>query len=231
MSASTLHLLAFLVPISAQPVLAQGLPELMPRDLEVDLALSALPTHLRPEAGVWILERGGYAEVRGSTNGFTCLVRRMGAVPGPFFDSMIPICYDAEGTATLFPAVLDETKLLEEGYTFEEVASRVAEGWEAGTYNLPGPGVSYMLSPVFRAMGPNGSFTYVPHVMFYGPHKTDKDVGANGDRFDWVPFVQAPGFPSAMMVIPVGEKEREAIIADGAQLIRRVEEFADPDRQ
>ena len=54
---------------------------LLPRTLEVELALSAAPTHLRDQASVWVLERNGYAVEKQGTNAFTCVVsRRAGAL-------------------------------------------------------------------------------------------------------------------------------------------------------
>jgi len=202
-----------------------ALPELLPRDLEVDLALSALPLHLRADATAYALERGGYAVAKEGTNGFSCLVRRNGAVPGIYFDSVIPICYDREGSETLLKASLDEIAMIEQGVALEDVASRIAEGFKSGKYRAPGPGVSYMLSPVFKATTARGTASYIPHIMFYGPYKTNEEIGASGERFGPTPFIQAAGLPSAMMVVPLGEKEREAIVAREADLIRRAEPY------
>lgn len=202
-----------------------ALPELLPRDLEVDLALSALPVHLRAEASAYALERGGYKLVKQGTNGFSCLVRRNGAVPGIYFDSVIPICYDREGSETLLKASLDEITMIEQGLALDEVASRIAEGFKSGKYRAPGPGVSYMLSPVFKATTARGTASYIPHIMFYGPYKTNEEIGASGERFGPTPFIQAAGLPSAMMVVPLGEKEREEIVAREADLIRRAEPY------
>jgi len=58
----------------ANAVSAQPLPELLPREKEIALALSAAPEHLRYDAGVYVLERNGFVKVRSSTNGFTCIV-------------------------------------------------------------------------------------------------------------------------------------------------------------
>lgn len=217
-----LPLLLLLAPARAQNDRA-ALPELLPRGLEVELALSAVPPHLRAEAAVYALERGGYVKAREGTNGFSCLVRRNGAVPGPFYDTIAPTCYDREGSGTLLPAVLDEIRLLEQGKSNEEVAAAIEKGWKEGRYQVPGPGVSYMLSPVFRLNGRDDF--YVPHVMFYGPYKTNEDVGSAAERFGYMPFMQAPGSPAAMMVLPAGEQERAAIAEQERDLIARVERY------
>jgi hypothetical protein len=55
---------------------AQPLPELLSREKEIALALSAAPEHLRQGAGVYALERDGFVKVRDSSNGFICIVNR-----------------------------------------------------------------------------------------------------------------------------------------------------------
>ena len=55
----------------------------------------------------------------------------------------------------------------------------------------------------------------------------DADVGASDDRLDYVPFVQAPGTPGAVMVVPVGEQERAAITEVQQALIDRVTAWLD----
>lgn len=200
--------------------------DLLDRDLEIELALSAMPEHMRDGTAVLALERGGYVPARDGDNGFTCLVRRSGAVPGRFTDSILPICYDAVGSSTLLPAVLDEVRMLEDGESFGQVAVAIEQAWRDGKYEVPGPGVSYMLSPVFCLAGRCGG--YVPHTMFYAPYRLAPEVGANDDLFDYIPTLQAAGTPGCMMVIPVGEKERAAIISAGASLIARAQQAMGP---
>lgn len=211
------------------PMCARGqsiiVTERLPGELETELALSALPPHLRNDAGVYHLFEDGYETVREPRGEFMCLVRRNGAIPGTFGDSIAPVCYDREGTRTLLPAVLDEVEMVQTGVPPDTVRSRIAARWASGVYERPGPGVSYMLSPVFRLNGRNDAF--VPHIMFYGPGKTDHDIGATGDRLDHVPFVQAPGLPSAMMVIPVGSDERGLIRDRESDLVDRVQRYID----
>lgn len=209
----------------AHSSMAQGfeLPEMLPPDLEQELALSALPSHLRLHAGVLLLSKSGYVEQQPETNGFTCLVRRMGAIPGTFSNAILPICYDKEGSETLLPAVKDEVNLLMQGMEPTEVASIIDRGWKSNRFRVPGPGVSYMLSPIFYLNGRDGG--YVPHVMFYSPYKTDSDVGASSDRLDYVPFIQGPGRPSAVMVSPVGIQEREDIMNAEQALISKVQAY------
>src|ERR1700724_2737679 len=51
----------------------------LPRDLEIQLALSALPPHLRDNATVYVLNpETGFSVARQGTNGFHALVARTG---------------------------------------------------------------------------------------------------------------------------------------------------------
>src|SRR5258708_18145619 len=51
----------------------------LPRDLEIQLALSSLPAHLRDHATVYVLNpTQGFEVARTGTNGFSALVARTG---------------------------------------------------------------------------------------------------------------------------------------------------------
>ena len=224
-SISAVFLLAAITVSFPTNMQAQPVPgtRLLPEVLETELALSALPVHLRSGAGVLLLESGGYVRSRDSENGFECLVRRHGAIPGIFSDTIAPVCYDAEGAGTVMQAVLDEVAMLQEGTEPTEVAETINERWADSAYDLPGPGISYMLSPVFRLNGRDDAF--VPHLMFYAPNKSNPDVGAGEDRLSYVPWIQAAGRPSAVMVVPVGIQERKAIAQQESGLIARVKDY------
>jgi hypothetical protein len=56
--------------------------------------------------------------------------------------------------------------------------------------------------------------------MFYGPNLTDNDIG--GARGAFV-FMNRVG-PDGMMIVPVGQKERDAIVSDAQSLIAQVEQ-------
>ena len=64
---------------------------LLPRALEIELALSAAPTHLRGGAAVWVLDKSGYAIAKKGGNPFACVVSRRAG-------DLFPVCWDAEGT-------------------------------------------------------------------------------------------------------------------------------------
>src|SRR5260370_28304966 len=95
----------------------QQLPELFPREKEIELALSAAPEHLRKGAGVYVLERSGFVKVRDSANGFTCIVNRDHPL------NQKPVCFDAEGTATILPKILRVGELLMQGKPMSEIDS------------------------------------------------------------------------------------------------------------
>src|SRR5208283_5746001 len=70
--------LLFLLTASAENTQANKI-EPLPRDLEVQLALSALPSHLRDNATVHVLDPDkGFEVARKGTNGFHAFVGRTG---------------------------------------------------------------------------------------------------------------------------------------------------------
>jgi hypothetical protein len=166
------------------------------------LALSAAPKHLRAGAGVYVLERSGFVKARDSSNGFTCIVNRDHPL------SLKPTCYDAEGAATILPVVLRFGELLMQGMPLPEIHREIDEGFRGGKFISPRrPGVAYMLSGEIRNFNPRtgklGSFP--PHVMFYAPNLTDKDIGSTGDGADGLPFIAYQGPQGYMiMLVPAG---------------------------
>src|SRR2546429_5861626 len=73
--------LTLLVSLTASPQSAEKTRKLgpLPRDLEIQLALSALPPHLRDNATVYVLNPDkGFEAVRKGANGFHTLVARTG---------------------------------------------------------------------------------------------------------------------------------------------------------
>src|SRR5581483_11059620 len=112
---------------------------LLPRDLEIELALSAAPKHLRDQATVWTLDATGYTKARQGTNAFTCLVSRRGG-------DLFPVCWDAEGARSLLPLDFEDARLRLAGKSGSEIDAIVAAGFENGEYHAPArAGVAYML--------------------------------------------------------------------------------------
>src|SRR5262249_48008756 len=110
----------------------------LPRDLEIRLALNALPKELREAASVLVLEPSGYTKARTGTNPFTCMVSRRG---GNFY----PVCFDEEGTRTILPAFADDAVWRLKGTADEQIERQLADGFEQGRYRPPSrPGIAYM---------------------------------------------------------------------------------------
>ena len=65
---------------------------LLPRALEIELALSAAPKHLRDDATVWVLDKSGYAIAKKGGNAFACVVSRRAG-------DLFPVCWTRKGLA------------------------------------------------------------------------------------------------------------------------------------
>ena len=189
---------------------------LLPRALEIELALSAAPRHLRDDATVWVLDKNGYTIARKGGNAFACVVSRRAG-------DLFPVCWDAEGTRSLLPLDVEDAQLRLSGKSGSEIEAIVTERFKSSQYHAPSrAGIAYMLSPIRYRIDEHGGVTRTasnPHLMFYGPNLTDTDVG--GVRGAFV-FINRVG-PDGMMIVPVGQKEREAIVSDAQSLIAQVE--------
>jgi hypothetical protein len=176
------------------------LPQLMDRQKESTLALSACPEHVAGKAAVYVLEKSGYVKVRDSQNGFTAIVQH--SQPG----SQEPQCLDAEGTRTFLPRYLKVAELRAQGKSPEEIKRFVADAFAKGIFQSPArPGVDYMLSTEnivpLDEKGTIGHFP--PHVMFYGPYLTNADLGSDGNLAGPA-FVAGEGSPHALIIVPFG---------------------------
>jgi hypothetical protein len=176
------------------------LPQLLPRDKEIALALSAAPEHLRKDAAVYALDRNGFVKVRESKNGFTCIVNRDHPL------NQKPVCFDAEGTATILPKILRVGELLMQGKSMSEINAEIAEGFRTGKYIAPRrAGVAYMLSGDIRNFNPSTSKveSFPPHVMFYAPNLTNADLGTTPEALakdPSLPFVAYQG-PHGFIIV------------------------------
>ena len=186
---------------------------LLPRDLELRLAVNALPKELRDSAAVLVLEPAGYVRARPGTNPFTCIVSRRG---GNFY----PVCFDEEGSRTILPAFADDAILRLKGLSDEEIERQLAAGFESGRYRPPArPGIAYMLSPATYMLNSGKLTRTPPHTMFYAPFLNDSDIGGVMGK---TAFVDRPG-PHGMIIVLAGQKEREALMSDSQALVDEVE--------
>src|SRR5512135_3340417 len=166
--------------------------EPLPRDLEIQLALSALPPHLRDGATVYVLNPDkGFEVARKGTNGFHAFVARTGddAFRGSWpltvyrDDILYPISFDKAGTGAQMRVFFDAAEMQAKGTPPGELKKIIKDRYKSGYYKAPErAGLSYMLSPVLRTYwNPEESDSVVtanvPHVMYYAPHVSDADIG------------------------------------------------------
>ena len=155
------------------------LPELLARERELELALSAAPEHLRKDAAVFALQRGGYVKAREGSNGFTCIVEREG------IKGIAPVCFDQEGSETTLLMAFRKARLVEEGKSAQEVERIIDDEYRTGKLVAPRkPGIAYMLSSEFKLHDhKSGQMVVVfpPHLMFYAPYRKNSDIGARSE--------------------------------------------------
>jgi len=210
----------------------KALPEYLPEELEIELALSAGPEVIRKDASVMVLTESGYKKVKEGTNGFLCLVVRGNA---RFPDILAPICYDEEGAKTVARVHIDAQNLRKQGVEESEVQQQITQGFQSGKYKAPQKsGLIYMLSPVVYVPDTEERgkmMTYIPHYMVYAPYLTAEEIGFESSvistkkhMFSGLPFINGNG-PHKLLVIPVGEKERAEIAKEHKQLISKMKAF------
>src|SRR5262245_42871160 len=167
--------------------------EPLPRDLEIRLALSALPPHLRDNATVYVLNPAkGFEVARPGTNGFHALVARIGddtfrgTWPLTVYrdDILYPISFDEAGAKAQMRICLDAAEMQAKGTPPGELKQIMEDRYRTHYYKAPErAGVSYMLSPVLRTyVNPDATddvaTANIPHVMYYAPNVSNSDVGA-----------------------------------------------------
>ena len=198
--------------------------EPLPRDLEIQLALSALPPHLRDNATVYILNPDkGFEIARKGTNGFHAFVARTGddAFRGSwplteYSDNILyPVSFDKAGAKAQMRVFFDAAEMQAKGTSPGELKKIIKDRYKAGYYKAPErAGISYMLSPVLRTYwNPEENDSVVtaniPHVMYYAPDVSNEDIGG-GKPGGMYPFVIMPG-PHGYMIQLLGLTERAAI--------------------
>jgi hypothetical protein len=175
----------------------------MDRDKEVALALSACPSVLASKAAVYVLERSGYVKVRETQNGFTAIVQHVRPT------GREPQCMDSEGAQVFLPRILKVAEWRAQGKTPQEIQTLLSDGIAKGVFPKPTrPGVIYMLSDQNFDTNGKGE-VFPPHVMFYGTHLTNADLGVDGKDLgpDGNPkgpiFVAGDGSPFGFVIVPV----------------------------
>jgi hypothetical protein len=175
----------------------------LPREERIKLAESAAPAEISGHATVYLLEQSGYVKIREGTNGFSCFVDRQSPL------NLEPTCFDAEGTATTLATRLYVEEQRAKGKSEEQINSEIAEGYKSGKFKVPSkPGIVYMMSDkgfLFVA-GANKMVPIPPHLMFYAPYATDKDIGSPPGARN-MPRVIRPGQPDAYIIVMPGPVE------------------------
>jgi hypothetical protein len=204
--------------------------EQMPASLETRFALSAMPSALRDQASVYLLDpRNGYQLSRQGTGGLACLVERtVWEWADARDDIYIPVCYDAVGAKAHLKVMMDAAALRAQGLSAEALKTEIENRYKNRTYKAPEkPGLSYMVSPVFRALGPPDMKVHtmsMPHLMFYAPHITNEDIGARPDLSVhsslMYPFIDKQGVAEqSYMIQLIGDAEKAKILADEKSLV------------
>ncbi len=209
--------------------------EPLPRDLEIQLALSALPPHLRDNATVYILNPDkGFEVARKGTNGFHAFVARTGddtfrgSWPLTEYrdDILYPISFDKTGAKAQMRVFFDAAKMQAKGTPPGELKRIIKDRYKTGYYKAPKrAGISYMLSPVLRTyFNPEESDGTVtmnyPHVMYYAPNVSNEDIGG-GKLGGMYPFVIMPG-PHGYFIQPIDLTERAAINKEYEEMLGRL---------
>jgi len=184
-----------------------------PRERQIELALSAAPAEVSSKATVYVLGPKGYEKAREGAGGFSCFIWRSFKETKQV--SASPACFDAEGSRTLMVTVMRREELRAQGKSEAEIKDDIARGYKDGRYNAPGPGFLYMMS--------NANYFYdseakqwgavPPHVMFYAPNKTVKDVGYESKSPTMVPYLTGDG-PEALMVVMAKKPAEDSFSGD-----------------
>lgn len=178
----------------------------LPREERIKLAEGAAPPEVSSKATVYLLDPSGYVKVREGTNGFSCFVDRN----TPW--NCEPMCFDPEGSATTLPARMFVEDQRAKGKSENEINKEVDEGYKSGRFKVPSkPGIVYMMSnSVFVLNETEKKIVHgPPHLMFYAPYATPKDIGSP-PRAANMPIVVREGRPDAFIVVIPGPAKHDS---------------------
>jgi len=248
--ASVILALLFSVAASAQNGARNSRLEPLPRDLEIRLALSALPPHLRDNATVYVLNPDkGFEIARKGTNGFDAFVARTGddtfrgtwPLKAYRDDILYPISFDEAGTKAQMRIFFDAAEMQAKGTPPEELKKIMQQRFQAHYYPMPErAGVSYMLSPILRTyVNPDQTddvaTSNVPHIMYYAPNVSNEEMGGGFPKPEelryyvehgrWpqtpYPFVILHG-PHGYMIQFRGGADRDAITKESEGMLAQL---------
>jgi len=199
---------AFLIPAISLLLLAQtNVPKpaydlSQPRAEKVRLAKGAAPPEISDHATVYALESTGYVKAQDGTNGFSCFVDRQTPL------NQEPTCFDAEGTATTLQTRLFAEEQRGKGKSEDQIKADLDAGYKSGKFLAPRkPGIVYMLSDsIYLFIAQNNQLVHAPpHLMFYAPYATEKDLGSPPPGMNMPRLIRA-GQPDAVMIVFPAQK-------------------------
>jgi hypothetical protein len=171
------------------------------REERIKLAESAAPPEISGKATVYVLERSGYVKLRDGSNGFTCFVDRQ----TPWNSE--PTCFDAEGTSTTLQSRLFAEQERAKGKSEDQIRAAIDKGYRSGRFKAPGkPGIVYMMSDSIYLYVGNKLVLAPPHLMFYAPYATEKDIGMPPAAMNMPHLIRA-GQPDAYIIVIPGKAE------------------------
>jgi hypothetical protein len=184
-----------------------------PRERQIELALSAAPTEVSSTATVYILGPQGYEKVREGSTGVSCFIWR--SFKETMQVSAAPACFDAEGSRTLMLAYMHREELRAQGKSEAEIKDDIAKGYKDSRFKTAGPGFLYMMSTenYFYDSDSKQWGTVPPHLMFYAPNLTAKDLGYESISPTTVPYLTNPG-PEGLLVVFVKRPAQESSSGD-----------------
>ena len=201
MTASAMLLMVSMAHSSAAQ-LASGQPSAallltaMSEAEQLRLLREAGPEEVTSRASMYVLSGGRYNKVHTGSNDFNCLIER------EMLETIEPVCYDAEGSATTMLARFAREELRGRGLSEDEVKRRIDSEYRSGHLRAPRkPGIVYMTSLETRAWNPGTKQIWTPpgHFMLYAPYAKQSDLG--GAPGPQIPFINWPGQPDALMLI------------------------------
>jgi len=192
---------------AAIQAMAQELPRVydasVSRERQIALAESAAPAEVSSKATVYILGPKGFEKAREGTNGFTCFVGRHFVKPTE--TTVEPTCFDAEGSRTTWIVRMREEELRSSGRSEAEIKADIANGYKEGRFKDPGkPGLLYMMSSENRLpSGKGATASFPPHLMFYAPSMTTRDIGLDSQpQLDYLGMTHPGAADNLIVVVP-----------------------------
>jgi hypothetical protein len=164
---------------------------------KIRLAKSAAPPEISDKASVYVLERSGYVKVQDGTNGFSCLVDRQTPL------NMEPTCFDAEGSSSTLLSRLFAEDERAKSKSEQQIKAELEEGYATGKFHAPKkPGIVYMMSDsIYLFIPGRDQLVHVPpHLMFYAPYATAKDIGSPPTGLN-MPRLIREGQPDAVVIV------------------------------